>query len=176
MRPLTPQVALVVYPPWAASSLSRWNGLTMSEASYYDNPLIGRYASPEMATLWGPQRKFSTWRRLWVALAEAEAELGLPITAGQIAELRAQQDHIDFAKAAQYESKRSRRGATSATAAAAFAASTPEAAAHATAAASAADIEPASMDTHKPGKRASQAASCGISASCADRRSLRLSR
>ena len=46
----------------------------------YDNPLIARYASREMATLWGDQRKFSTWRRLWVALAEAEAELGLPIT------------------------------------------------------------------------------------------------
>ena len=46
----------------------------------YDNPLISRYASPEMSALWSPQRKFSTWRRLWVALAEAEAELGLPIT------------------------------------------------------------------------------------------------
>ena len=46
----------------------------------YDNPLIGRYASPAMSELWSPQRKFSTWRRLWVALAEAEAELGLPVT------------------------------------------------------------------------------------------------
>ena len=55
----------------------------------YDNPLIDRYASAEMSRLWGPQRKFSTWRRLWVALAEAEAELGLPITPAQIAELRA---------------------------------------------------------------------------------------
>ena len=35
----------------------------------YDNPLIGRYASDEMARLWGPQRKFTTWRKLWVALA-----------------------------------------------------------------------------------------------------------
>ena len=50
---------------------------------------ISRYASREMATLWGDQRKFSTWRRLWVWLAEAEAELGLPITREQIAELRA---------------------------------------------------------------------------------------
>ena len=48
----------------------------------YQNPLNSRYASPEMSRLWGPQRKFSTWRRLWVALAEAEAELGLEITAG----------------------------------------------------------------------------------------------
>src|SRR5437764_7481783 len=69
----------------------------------YENPLITRYASREMATLWGPQRKFSSWRRLWVALAEAEAELGLPITREQIAELRAQVDNIDFQKAAQYE-------------------------------------------------------------------------
>ena len=62
--------------------------LAMPDLSYYENPLIGRYASPEMSTLWGPQRKFSTWRRLWVALAEAEAQLGLPITKNQIDELR----------------------------------------------------------------------------------------
>jgi adenylosuccinate lyase len=77
----------------------------MSTESYYDNPLIGRYASSEMSTLWGPQRKFSTWRRLWVALAEAEAELGLPITKQQIEQLRKQVDNIDFAKAAEYERK-----------------------------------------------------------------------
>ncbi|HEV3138413.1 MAG TPA: adenylosuccinate lyase, partial [Pirellulales bacterium] len=77
----------------------------MSTESYYDNPLIGRYASREMSTLWGPRRKFGTWRRLWVALAEAEAELGLPITKEQIAQLRAQVDNIDFEKAAEYERK-----------------------------------------------------------------------
>src|SRR3954465_3455610 len=71
----------------------------------YENPLISRYASPEMATLWGDQRKFSTWRRLWVALAEAEAELGLPITQEQIAELRAHTDDINFDAAEQYERK-----------------------------------------------------------------------
>jgi adenylosuccinate lyase len=71
----------------------------------YENPLISRYASREMAALWGDQRKFSTWRRLWVALAEAEAELGLPITSEQIAELRAHQDDINFDAADQYESK-----------------------------------------------------------------------
>ena len=48
----------------------------------YDNPLIARYASVRMSEIWSPQRKFSTWRRLWVVLAEAEAELGLPITRG----------------------------------------------------------------------------------------------
>jgi adenylosuccinate lyase len=71
----------------------------------YENPLISRYASREMATLWGDQRKFSTWRRLWLALAEAEAELGLPVTQEQIAELRAHTDDIDFAAAQQYERK-----------------------------------------------------------------------
>ena len=71
----------------------------------YENPLITRYASREMATLWGDQRKFSAWRRLWVALAEAEAELGLAITPDQIAELRAHIDDIDFAAAEQYERK-----------------------------------------------------------------------
>jgi adenylosuccinate lyase len=71
----------------------------------YENPLISRYASREMATLWGDQRKFSTWRRLWVSLAEAEAELGLPITKEQIAELRAHTDDIDFDAAQQYERK-----------------------------------------------------------------------
>ena len=76
----------------------------MSDAyQTYDNPLITRYASAEMSGLWSPQRKFSTWRRLWVALAEAEAELGLPITAEQIAELRAGVDRIDFEAADRYE-------------------------------------------------------------------------
>ncbi len=76
-----------------------------SSESVYSNPLVERYASREMATLWGPARKFSTWRRLWVALAEAEAELGLPISQGQIAELRAKVDDVDLAKAAEYERK-----------------------------------------------------------------------
>ncbi|MDZ7617248.1 MAG: adenylosuccinate lyase, partial [Patescibacteria group bacterium] len=74
-----------------------------TDTSRYDNPLIDRYASQAMAELWSPQRKFSTWRRLWVALAEAEAELGLPITQEQIAELRTQVDQIDFAAANRYE-------------------------------------------------------------------------
>ena len=69
----------------------------------YDNPLIGRYASREMCRLWSPQVKHSTWRKLWVALAEAEAELGLPITSEQIEELRGGVDDIDFSLAAKYE-------------------------------------------------------------------------
>ncbi len=69
----------------------------------YDNPLITRYASPAMSRLFSPQHKHSTWRRLWVMLAEAEAELGLPISAAQIAELRKHVDTIDFDAAAKYE-------------------------------------------------------------------------
>ncbi len=76
---------------------------TSDDHSLYDNPLITRYASRQMCRLWGPQRKFSTWRRLWVALAEAEAELGLPITPQQIDELRAHVDDIDFAAAERHE-------------------------------------------------------------------------
>ena len=71
----------------------------------YENPLISRYASREMATLWGAQKKFSTWRRLWIALAEAEAELGLPISEAQLDELRSKVEDIDFDAAAEYEKK-----------------------------------------------------------------------
>src|SRR6516165_5248641 len=86
-------------------------GPESTENQVYDNPLVARYASREMAELWGPQRKFSTWRRLWVALAEAQHELGLladdgkspRITSQQLAEMRAHIDDIDFARAAQHE-------------------------------------------------------------------------
>jgi len=62
----------------------------------YENPLGSRYASREMLYNFSPQKKFRTWRRLWVALAEAEQELGLPITDIQIEELRAYQDEINY--------------------------------------------------------------------------------
>ncbi|MFH1921893.1 MAG: adenylosuccinate lyase [Planctomycetota bacterium] len=76
----------------------------MSEPlNQYENPLITRYASERMSEIWSPQRKFSTWRRLWVALAEAEAELGLSITPGQIGQLRTHVDNIDFEAAARHE-------------------------------------------------------------------------
>jgi adenylosuccinate lyase len=76
----------------------------MSQAEY-DNPLITRYASRDMAKLWGSRRKFTTWRRLWVALAEAEQELGLEITNEQIEELQAHVEDLDFSAAAAYERK-----------------------------------------------------------------------
>jgi adenylosuccinate lyase len=69
----------------------------------YQNPLNTRYASREMSEIWSEQRKHATWRRLWVALAEAERQLGLAITAEQVAELRAHLDDIDFDRAAEYE-------------------------------------------------------------------------
>ncbi len=77
----------------------------MASQDFYDNPLVGRYASAEMSALWGPQRKFSTWRRLWVALAEGEAELGLPITKKQLDQLRAHVEDVDLETAAEYERK-----------------------------------------------------------------------
>ena len=77
----------------------------MEQHNEYRNPLISRYASKEMSELWSEQRKFSTWRRLWVALAEAEAEMGLPISNEQLDELRAHTDDIDFALAEEYEKK-----------------------------------------------------------------------
>lgn len=83
----------------------------MNAQTLYDNPLITRYASREMATLWGPQRKFSTWRRLWLALAEAQLELGLTaadrstprIRPEQLEQMRAHLDDIDFARADEFE-------------------------------------------------------------------------
>ncbi len=69
----------------------------------YQNPLVGRYASAEMGRLWSDDRKFRTWRRLWIALAEAEAELGLPVSPDQIAELKAHVNDINYEKVADYE-------------------------------------------------------------------------
>ncbi len=62
----------------------------------YENPLCRRYAGREMQEIFSDDRKFSTWRRLWVALAESEKELGLPITDEQIAEMRAHLSDIDY--------------------------------------------------------------------------------
>ncbi len=69
----------------------------------YENPLTSRYASAEMSGLFGDLKKFSTWRKLWVALAEAQKELGLDITKGQLDEMRANVDKIDMARAAEIE-------------------------------------------------------------------------
>ena len=62
----------------------------------YQSPLSGRYASREMQYLFSPDKKFKTWRKLWIALAETEKELGLPITEEQIEELKAHAEDINY--------------------------------------------------------------------------------
>ena len=69
----------------------------------YESPLASRYASREMLYLFSPDKKFTTWHRLWIALARAEMELGLPITQAQIDEMERERDHIDYDLAAQKE-------------------------------------------------------------------------
>lgn len=71
----------------------------------YTSPLVERNASKEMAQLFGAQKKFSTWRRLWLELARAENQLGLNIKQNQINEMARHLDDIDFNKAACYEKK-----------------------------------------------------------------------
>ena len=71
----------------------------------WENPLATRYASAEMTRLWSDNHRYKLWRQTWLVLAEAEAELGLPITPVQLAELRAHLEPIDFVKAAEYEKK-----------------------------------------------------------------------
>ncbi|MDY7009358.1 MAG: adenylosuccinate lyase [Planctomycetota bacterium] len=75
----------------------------MNDHIEYESPLTKRYAGPEMRELFGAQRKFSTWRRLWLALAQAQRKLGLNISDEQIKEMAEHLDDIDFAAAAKYE-------------------------------------------------------------------------
>jgi adenylosuccinate lyase len=69
----------------------------------WSSPLVDRYASDRMAHLFSDAHKFRTWRRLWLALAEAQQQLGIDITDDQLDELRAHLDDIDFDAAAAYE-------------------------------------------------------------------------
>jgi adenylosuccinate lyase len=71
----------------------------------YEHPLVDRYASKEMSFIWSPQKKFSTWRKLWLALAEEEQALGLNITDVQLTEMRNHLDDIDFKLAEEKESE-----------------------------------------------------------------------
>ncbi len=77
----------------------------MERKPTYESPLGSRYASREMLYLFSPDNKFTTWRKLWVALAEAEKELGLPITDAQIKALKAHVSDIDYAAARAYEER-----------------------------------------------------------------------
>ncbi len=62
----------------------------------YESPLNSRYASPEMKEIFSPDKKFKTWRKLWIALAKAEQKLGLDITDAQISELEREKDNINY--------------------------------------------------------------------------------
>ncbi|HJW73661.1 MAG TPA: adenylosuccinate lyase [Geothrix sp.] len=75
-----------------------------SDLEHFEHPLATRYASKAMVRLLSPLYRQRVWRRLWIALAESEAELGLPVTADQIAELKASQDAVDLDLIARHES------------------------------------------------------------------------
>ena len=62
----------------------------------YTTPLGERYASKEMQYIFSPDKKFKTWRKLWIALAESEMELGLNVTQEQVDELKANADDINY--------------------------------------------------------------------------------
>ena len=71
----------------------------------YVSPLSERYASRKMQYIFSPDMKFRTWRKLWIALAETEKELGLPITQEQIDELKANAENINYDVAKEREKK-----------------------------------------------------------------------
>ena len=77
----------------------------MNNNDVYQSPLNSRYASRDMQHLFSPERKFRTWRQLWIALAEVEQELGLPISDSQIAEMKAHADDINYDVAAREEAR-----------------------------------------------------------------------
>jgi adenylosuccinate lyase len=79
--------------------------VTALDTTAYSSPLADRYASRAMLTLWGPATRYGLWRRLWLALAESQRELGVDIPESAIAEMRAHLDDIDFASVAEYEKR-----------------------------------------------------------------------
>ncbi len=81
------------------------NERKISMTNSYESPFCTRYASKEMQFIFSADKKFTTWRKLWVALARAEMKLGLPVTQAQVDELEAHIDDIDYEKAAEYEKK-----------------------------------------------------------------------
>jgi adenylosuccinate lyase len=84
-------------------SLSANNTAMMDPHDTYQNPLVERYATPEMLENFSDNERYRTWRRLWIALAEAEAELGIEIRPGQIEEMRRNVDSIDYGRVAEVE-------------------------------------------------------------------------
>ncbi len=75
----------------------------MTEHEIYSNPLVTRYASKEMQRAFSDDKRFKLWRKLWIALAESEMELGLNITAAQVEELKAYAEDIDYEVAERFE-------------------------------------------------------------------------
>lgn len=77
--------------------------MTVRASERYSHPLAERYASADMQRIFSPAHRYGTWRRLWLALAESQAELGLDIPTEALAEMRDALDDIDLTKAAEYE-------------------------------------------------------------------------
>jgi len=77
----------------------------LTEQRTYEHPLVERYATKEMSFLWSPATKFTTWRKLWTALATAEQELGLDISDEQLEQMRSNIYSIDFELAAKKEAE-----------------------------------------------------------------------
>ena len=77
----------------------------MRHTDKYRNPLVVRYSSDEMITLFSEDMKFRTWRKLWIALAEGEKELGLDITDEMIEEMKKNADNINYEDAIEREKK-----------------------------------------------------------------------
>src|SRR5688500_7609743 len=71
----------------------------------YSSPLATRYATRDMVANFDDRRRYVLWRRLWIALAEAQAELGLPIAPEQIAAMREHEGELDLGRVAELESK-----------------------------------------------------------------------
>ncbi|EJK74025.1 hypothetical protein THAOC_04326, partial [Thalassiosira oceanica] len=77
----------------------------LPEHQKYEHPLVQRYATKEMSGIFSPAMKFTTWRKMWLALATSEQELGLDISDEQLQQMKENLYNIDFDKAAEYESK-----------------------------------------------------------------------
>ena len=75
----------------------------MNDYTIYNNPLTTRYASEEMQRAFSDDKRFKLWRKLWIALAESQMELGLNVTQEQVDELKAFADDIDYELAEKFE-------------------------------------------------------------------------
>ncbi|MFO0875551.1 MAG: adenylosuccinate lyase [Phycisphaerales bacterium] len=88
-----------------AGAPAAWQSPAPDPNDRYRSALEARNASPAMQAIWSPRRRIATWRRLWLALAEAQHELGLPVSRAQVEAIRAHLDDIDFEAAAAHEAR-----------------------------------------------------------------------